>query len=56
MFSRRVEQLSGGRQVEEKEGSKPWLDLATFARESRSSADGVSDHDQGCEPEGCSAA
>jgi len=55
-IAERIRRKDADRQVEEKEGSKPWLDLATIARESRSPADGVSDHDRGCEPESCSAA
>lgn len=55
-IAERIRRKDADRQVEEKEGSKPWLDLATIARESRSSANGVSDHDRGCEPESCSAA
>jgi hypothetical protein len=55
-IAERIRRKHADRQVEEKEGSKPWLDLATIARESRSCADGVSDHDRGCKPESCTAA
>ena len=55
-IAERIRRRHAARRVEEEDGSKPWVDLATIARESRSSADGDSDHDRGCEPESCSAA
>lgn len=55
-IAERIRRKDADRQVEEKKGSKPWLDLATFARESQSSGDGVSDHDQDCKPQEHAAA
>jgi hypothetical protein len=55
-IAERIRRRHAASQVKEKDGSNPWQDIAAMVRESQSSADDDSDHDRGCEPEGCSAA
>jgi hypothetical protein len=55
-IAERIRRRDAASQAEEKDGANPWHDIATMVRESRSSADGVSEGGRDYEPKSRSVA